>query len=171
MTVLNIDLEEIAAVVRLIKGAEFSEFRYAKGDVSLVVRRGELPADSGGETTAAAAPTPPPAPKVVAPVPARQPGAPPRGPGSETALQGPSSSVTAPLLGSFYGAPKPGDPPFVRVGDRVEPDTVVCIIEVMKLMNSVVAGVGGTITAVHASDGELVEHGQALFTIQSVEPA
>jgi acetyl-CoA carboxylase biotin carboxyl carrier protein len=74
--------------------------------------------------------------------------------------------VTAPLLGSFYGAPKPGDAPFVSVGDRVEADTVVCIIEVMKLMNSVVAGVAGIVAAIHANDGELVEHGQTLFTIQ-----
>jgi len=78
--------------------------------------------------------------------------------------------VHAPLLGSFYATPKPGEPPFVRLGDRVEADTVVCIIEVMKLMNSVVAGVAGIVIAVHASDGDLVEHGQALFTIQPVEP-
>lgn len=171
MTALNIDLEELAAVIRLIKEAEFSEFRYAKGDVSLLVRRGELPADGGGEATTAAAPAPDPTPKVV-PAAASQPSAPsPRGRGSESAPQGSSSSVTAPLLGSFYGAPKPGDARFVSVGDRVEADTVVCIIEVMKLMNSVVAGVGGVIAAVHVSDGDLVEYGQALFTIQSIEPA
>ena len=169
MTALNIDLEELAAVVRLIKEAEFSEFRYAKGDVSLVVRRGELPAANGGdEETRAAASTPRPSPKVM-PAAASQPSAPsPRVPKSETVSQGPSSSVTAPLLGSFYGAPKPGDPPFVSVGDRVEADTVVCIVEVMKLMNSVVAGVAGVIAAVHVSDGELVEYGQALFTIHPV---
>ena len=172
MTALNIDLEELAAVIRLIKEAEFSEFRYAKGDVSLLVRRGELPADGGGgEATTAAALAPHPTPKVV-PAAASQPSAPsPRGRGSESAPQGSSSSVTAPLLGSFYGAPKPGDPPFVSVGDRVEADTVVCIIEVMKLMNSVVAGVAGVIAAVHVSDGELVEYGQSLFTIQPVQPA
>ena len=172
MSALNIDLEELAAVVRLLKEAEFSEFRYTKGDVSLVVRRGELPAESsGGEAAATAAPTPPPAPTIVARTTAPKPSAPaPRTSESESIPRGPSSTVHAPLLGSFYATPKPGEPPFVRLGDRVEADTVVCIIEVMKLMNSVVAGVAGIVTAVHASDGDLVEHGQALFTIQPVEP-
>ena len=156
---MNIDLEELAAFIRLIKELEFSEFRYAKGDVSLVVRRGELsveaPAEARPLEAAAKSPTP------VASAPA-----------AATRIQpsnvspGPVSSVTAPLLGSFYGAPKPGDAPFVSVGDRVEADTVVCIIEVMKLMNSVVAGVAGIVAAIHANDGELVEHGQTLFTIQ-----
>jgi acetyl-CoA carboxylase biotin carboxyl carrier protein len=82
-----------------------------------------------------------------------------------------TSTVKAPLLGSFYSTPKPGEPPFVAVGDRVEANTVVCIIEVMKLMNSVEAGVAGVVSAVHAADGELVEHGQPLFTIRAAEPA
>ncbi len=73
--------------------------------------------------------------------------------------------MRAPLLGTFYSAPKPGEPPFVKVGDRVEPDTVVCIVEVMKLMNSVNAGVAGVIAAVHVRDGELVEYDQPLFTV------
>ncbi len=53
----------------------------------------------------------------------------------------------------------------MQIGTRVDPDSVVCIIEVMKLMNSVVAGVSGVISAIHAADGELVEHGQALFEV------
>lgn len=75
------------------------------------------------------------------------------------------TEVVAPWLGTFYFAPKPGDPPFVHIGDRVTADTVVCIIEVMKLMNTVTAGVAGVIAAVHARDGDLVEHGQPLFTV------
>jgi acetyl-CoA carboxylase biotin carboxyl carrier protein len=70
------------------------------------------------------------------------------------------------MLGTFYGAPKPGEEPFVRVGDIVEPDSVVCIIEVMKLMNSVRAGMAGEVVAVLASDGSLVEYDQALIAIR-----
>ncbi|MGZ4201483.1 MAG: acetyl-CoA carboxylase biotin carboxyl carrier protein [Thermoleophilaceae bacterium] len=76
--------------------------------------------------------------------------------------------VTAPMLGTFYRAEGPGAQPFVEVGAQVEPDTVVCIIEVMKMMNSVPAGVAGTVTEVLAENAELVEFGQPLFR---VEPA
>ena len=72
------------------------------------------------------------------------------------------------MLGTFYRAEAPGQPPFVEVGSAVEPDTIVCIIEVMKMMNSVPAGVAGTIAEVVAENAELVEYGQPLFR---VEPA
>jgi acetyl-CoA carboxylase biotin carboxyl carrier protein len=72
------------------------------------------------------------------------------------------------MLGTFYRAEAPGQPPFVEVGREVEPDTIVCIIEVMKMMNSVPAGVAGTIAQVVAENAELVEYGEPLFR---VEPA
>jgi acetyl-CoA carboxylase biotin carboxyl carrier protein len=159
---VTIDLEELAAVIRLLKEAEFSEFSYAKGDVSLVVRRGDAPVAAAPFAVA----PPPPAP-VAAPQPS--PSAAPRPanpPAPAAALEDVAGvKVRAPLLGTFYSTPKPGEPPFVRVGDRVEPDTVVCIVEVMKLMNSVSAGVSGVIAAIHARDGELVEFDQLLFTV------
>lgn len=74
--------------------------------------------------------------------------------------------VPAPLLGTFYRAPKPGAPPFVEVGSTVEEDTVVAIIEVMKLMNTVRAGVRGTVTEILARDGALVEYGETLLRVR-----
>ena len=74
-------------------------------------------------------------------------------------------TITAPMLGTFYRAEGPGKPPFVEVGKRVEPDTIVCIIEVMKMMNSVTAGASGTIAAVVPDNAELVEYGQPLFRV------
>ena len=71
-----------------------------------------------------------------------------------------------PLLGNFYAAPRPGDPAFVEVGDKVTEDTVVGIIEVMKLMNSVRAGVAGTVVAILAQNGSAVEEGQPLVRIR-----
>src|SRR5581483_9975617 len=75
-------------------------------------------------------------------------------------------AVPAPMLGTFYRAPEPGATPFVDVGAAVEPDTVVCIIEVMKMMNSVHAGVAGTIVEVCAGNGEVVEFGAPLFQVR-----
>ena len=152
---MTIDLEELAAVIRLLREAEFSEFSYAKGDVSLDVRRGDVP-------VAAAAVAPPPAP-AVAPAVSPQVATTPAPVAAREDVAG--VKVRAPLLGTFYSTPKPGEPPFVRVGDRVEQDTVVCIVEVMKLMNSVSAGVSGVIAAIHARDGDLVEFDQLLFTV------
>jgi acetyl-CoA carboxylase biotin carboxyl carrier protein len=74
--------------------------------------------------------------------------------------------VVAPLLGTFYRAPKPGAQPFVEVGSVVEEDTVIAIIEVMKLMNSVRAGVRGTVTEILVSDGSLVEYEQVLLRVR-----
>jgi acetyl-CoA carboxylase biotin carboxyl carrier protein len=74
--------------------------------------------------------------------------------------------ITAPLLGTFYRAAAPGATPYVEVGARVEEDTVVCLIEVMKMMNAVPAGVAGTITEVCAANAELVEAGDPLFLVR-----
>jgi len=76
--------------------------------------------------------------------------------------------IESPMLGTFYRAESPGEPPFVEVGTKVEADTIVCIIEVMKMMNSVPAGVAGTIVEVCSENGQLVEYGAPLFR---VEPA
>ena len=69
------------------------------------------------------------------------------------------------MLGTFYRAESPGASPFVDIGDRVEPDTTVCIIEVMKMMNSVPAGVSGVVTEICPDNGQLVEFGEPLFVV------
>jgi acetyl-CoA carboxylase biotin carboxyl carrier protein len=77
-------------------------------------------------------------------------------------------TIESPMLGVFYRAESPGSDPFVEVGSVVESDTVLCIIEVMKMMNSVTAGIAGTVAAVLPENGQLVEFGEPLFR---VEPA
>ena len=74
--------------------------------------------------------------------------------------------VPAPLLGNFYEAPRPGDPPFVQPGDAVSEETVIGIIEVMKLMNPIRAGVAGTVVALLTPNGSAVEEGQALIRVK-----
>jgi acetyl-CoA carboxylase biotin carboxyl carrier protein len=76
------------------------------------------------------------------------------------------TDVRAPLLGTFYRAPRPGAPPFVSVGSDVEPDTVVCIIETMKLMNSVTAGVSGTVAEIVLANAQFADQGAVLMRIR-----
>jgi acetyl-CoA carboxylase biotin carboxyl carrier protein len=86
--------------------------------------------------------------------------------GARPRADGPT--IDAPMLGTFYRAEAPGAAPFVDVGTKVDADTTVCLIEVMKMMNSIPAGVAGTIVEVCADNAALVEFGQPLFR---VEPA
>ena len=74
--------------------------------------------------------------------------------------------ITAPLLGIYYQAPEPGAAPFVQAGDKVEEDTTVCLIEVMKLFNAVKAGMRGTVEQVLVNNGDMVEFGQPLFLVR-----
>ena len=75
-------------------------------------------------------------------------------------------ALRAPMLGTFYRAPSPGAKPFVEVGDKVSPDDTVCLVEVMKLFNSIKAGVAGTVVKLLVENGAMVEHGQPLILIE-----
>jgi len=77
--------------------------------------------------------------------------------------------ITTPMLGTFYRSPKPGEPQFVEVGDKIDAEAVVGIVEVMKLMSSIPAGVAGEVTRVLAHDGQLVEADQPLFAVRASE--
>lgn len=74
--------------------------------------------------------------------------------------------VKSPIVGTYYDCPSPGTPPFVRVGDRVEPKQILCIIESMKLMNEIEAEIAGTVTAKFIENGRPVEYAESLFTIR-----
>lgn len=137
--------DDIDHILKMLGASDFDHLKLEMGDLKLELRKaGSAPA------AAPAAPTPPPAPT-----------APPAAPATG------GTEVPAPLLGTFYHAPKPGAAPFIAVGDSVTPDTVIGIIEVMKLMNQVTAGVAGTVTEITAPNGQLVEHGQTLIRVQT----
>jgi len=74
--------------------------------------------------------------------------------------------IVSPMVGTFYSAPTPESPPFVKMGDKVKEKTVVCIVEAMKLMNDIVADVSGEVIEVLVDNGQLVEYGQPLFLIR-----
>jgi acetyl-CoA carboxylase biotin carboxyl carrier protein len=147
---------DIDDILKLIDGSDFDELKLEVGDLKLELRRRGAPAP----TPVAAASTEAPAP-ALAPTPAKASTV-----AAPVVASGGGSEVPAPLLGTFYRAPKPGADPFVQIGDTVTADTVIGIIEVMKLMNSVTAGVAGTVTEICAENGQLVEHGQALIRVQ-----
>lgn len=77
--------------------------------------------------------------------------------------------IKAPNLGTFYRAPRPGEPPFVELGQSVKPDSEICLIEVMKLFTALKAGVSGLVQRICAEDGELIENGQTLFYVEPDE--
>jgi acetyl-CoA carboxylase biotin carboxyl carrier protein len=161
---MNLDLEELAAIIEQLDKTEFTDFLYEQGDLRLHVRRGGHFEESQAAHTAAAvsaAPTVAAAP-VSAPVNTAAPAA-----GLDpNNLPAGHVAVTSPMLGTFYGAPKPGEARFAAVGDSVDADSVLCIVEVMKLMNSVTAGSTGEIAGVFVADGDLVEFGQTLFALK-----
>lgn len=155
--------KDIEDVLRLIDGSNFDELKLEMGDMKLELRRrgaasaqvasveqAFAPAKVNGQAKAAAS----------APLTADAP----------VMASGEGTEVPAPLLGTFYHAPKPGAEPFIRIGDTITADTVIGVIEVMKLMSSVSAGVDGVVTEIIAADGQLVEYGQALIRVQPALP-
>ncbi|MDF2569517.1 MAG: accB [Sporomusa sp.] len=74
--------------------------------------------------------------------------------------------ILAPMIGTFYASPEPGAAPFVQIGQKVNADSVVCVLEAMKLFNEIEAGVKGEITEILVKDGEFVEYGQPLFLVR-----
>ena len=154
---MSLTAKDIAEIARLLDASHFSRLDLQVGDFRLKIRRDG--GWSGGDEDDDA---PARAPKAA---PASSEPPPPIGQEAGAARVG-EIDVPAPLLGNFYAAPRPGEPPFVEVGDTVSEDSVIGIIEVMKLMNSVRAGVAGTVVAILAVDGSAVDEGQPLVRVR-----
>lgn len=77
-----------------------------------------------------------------------------------------AKSITSPIVGTFYSAPSPTKPPFVKVGDKVNEGDIVCIVESMKVMNEIQADISGVVKEIAVSDGEAVEFGQPLIVLE-----
>jgi acetyl-CoA carboxylase biotin carboxyl carrier protein len=158
---VSLTAADVAEIMRLLEQSSFDELTLEMEGIKLSLRRG-APGAARTESVlvppaaAAAPPTLAPAPT---PMPAQVP--------TKSASTDPDvQDVVAPLLGTFYRSPKPGAPPFVEVGATVAEDTVVAIIEVMKLMNTVRAGLRGTVVEILPVDGALVEYGEPLLRVR-----
>ena len=153
-------IEEIKELLRLFNESGVGELELQRGEDRLRIKK------SAAEPAAIAAPAPmvvaTPAPSAPPPVAAQMappPAIKPADPETDQIL------VKSPIVGTFYEASSPDAPPFVKVGDSVQPGQVLCIIESMKLMNEIEAEVTGTIVAKLVENGRPVEYGEALFAI------
>jgi acetyl-CoA carboxylase biotin carboxyl carrier protein len=153
--------DDVREILRIIDESDLAELQIDTEAFSLYVRKGGGDAEAPGR------------PRVRSVTERGKAGQASGGPDASASPSAPASddndglvTIPAPMLGTFYRAEAPGKPPFVEVGQKVEPDTIVCIIEVMKMMNSVTAGMAGTIVQVFAANAELVEYGQPLFEIE-----
>jgi acetyl-CoA carboxylase biotin carboxyl carrier protein len=156
--------DDVREILRIVDESDVAELSIQTDGFSLHVRRGAAPA---AEVTPAAPQLPQGAAAATAPATAAPTGAQLGGQAGGTVEPDEGTVVVpSPMLGTFYRAEAPGAAPFVEVGATVGPDSTVCIIEVMKMMNSVAAGVSGTVVEVCAENGELVEYGEPLIRVK-----
>jgi len=148
------DIRKVKKLIELLDESGIAEIEITEGEESVRISRyAQSPPVYG---MAAPQQAPPPA-------------------GSSTAAPAPSAApaeaeelghmVTAPMVGTFYSASSPGSPPFVQVGDRVNPGDTLCIVEAMKMMNQIESEVSGTVKSIRVQNGDPVEYGQVLFVI------
>lgn len=155
--------EDVREILRLVDDTELDELRIETKGFRLHVVRG------AGQVPPPAVAAPPPA--TSASSVAESP--PPDSTADASAEAAPApelngaETIEAPMLGTFYRAESPGAAPYVEVGSEVEPGTVVCLVEVMKMMNSIRSEVAGTVVEICAENAELVEFGQPLFRVAS----
>lgn len=162
MSAAGFSYQDLLQIVDLIKTSEqFDQFHLKVGDIELDIRR-------GGATPAAAPATAHRLPTSAATAPAAPPPAAAPEPHRSAPLAFPAGSVLvkSPMVGTFYRAPEPGAHPFVEVGARITAESIVGIVEVMKLMNSIPAGQAGVVTHILVNDGEPVEYGQVLVVVE-----
>ena len=155
------DLKDIKVIVDLMKKNAVSEFELEEGDFKIKLKRESGRGRKGDK--AAEAPVIVQAPMAASmPVPAAIPAPEPVVPApAPTGLE-----VKSPMIGTFYRRPSPDAEPFAEVGAAVEPDTVVCIIEAMKVMNEIKAEISGVVTEILVEDSRPVEFGQPLFRVR-----
>jgi acetyl-CoA carboxylase biotin carboxyl carrier protein len=164
---MELSEDDVLHILKLIDESKFDYFQLEVGELKITVSKGEpipLPGTAPQSPGAVSAPH---APTAAAPAPAIAGKPAPAAPAAKpTAIPEGMLPITAPLLGTFYVAPEPGAPPFVKVGQQITEDTTVGLIEVMKVFNSVRAAVKGTIAEVVAQNGQFVEFGQTLFIVK-----
>jgi acetyl-CoA carboxylase biotin carboxyl carrier protein len=154
----TMELDQIKAIISMMKENDLSEFSMEQDGLKMRIKRGP----EGFQQTVVHAPVAavaPPAPVAVAAAPAVAPAAAPTG-------ESDAKCITSPMVGTFYRSPSPDASAYVEVGQEVDEETVVCIIEAMKVMNEIKAEVKGVIAQVLVENAKPVEFGQKLFAIR-----
>jgi acetyl-CoA carboxylase biotin carboxyl carrier protein len=162
---MQLDHDQLRQLLALLGESDIQELKLEGDDFRLEVRR-NLPAPApvvlasapavAASASAAEVSAPSAAPVAATPTP------PPAAPAVRSDLQ----EITAPMVGTFYRAPAPGDPPFVEIGNRINAGQAVCILEAMKLMNELEAEVSGEVVEILVENGTPVEFGQVLMRIK-----
>lgn len=151
------DLDRIRTLIELMRDHDISEVDLEQGDQRIRLARGA----TNPVTYMAPAPAVSPAPAAPAPVA-------PAGEAPAAVADGPNIAyITSPGVGTFYSRPNPSAESFVKVGDHVEPETTVCIVEAMKVFNEIQAEIRGKVVAILLDDEESVDHGKRLFKVDT----
>ncbi len=161
---MQLDHDQLRELLALLSESDIQEFSLEGDDFRLEVRR-NLPAAAPPVTVLqapAAAPAPLPPPQAAQSSASAPSPPPPPAPAARSDLQ----AITAPMVGTFYRSPSPGDPPFVEVGSRITAGQPICILEAMKLMNELEAELGGEVVEILVENGTPVEFGQVLMRIK-----
>lgn len=148
------DIKHIKNLVALMVENDLSKLELQEGETHILLKRGQPPVV---ENVPSATAPPPPAAAGNNPVAAPAP------PAKST-----ETHIRSPMVGTFYSAADPESPPFVTVGDVVEPDTLVCLVEAMKVFNEIKAEVSGRLTKVLVNNAEAVEYDQPLFAVEPI---
>lgn len=161
---MTLSYKDVAEIIKVIDSSSLDELIIELPEIKLVVRRrGAGPISTNPTTTVMSSPSPAPAP---APAPAPVPARPATAPAARPARADGMIEVRSPMVGTFYRAPSPKDPPFVEVGSVVKPGQPLCLIEVMKLYTTIEAKQAGRVVEILATNGALVEYDQVLFVIE-----
>ena len=162
-------IDEIKELIRVVNETQIAELEVQRDKNRVRITRSHMNREIIMPATVGVSQVPVPAVAVAPPVQATLAG-PVQGATTPDAVpraaEGTQITVNSPIVGTYYDAPSPGSPPFVNVGDRVQPRQVLCIIESMKLMNEIEAETSGVIVAKLIENGRPVEYGEALFTIR-----
>ena len=159
---MQLDHDQLRSLLALLAESDIQELCLEGDDFRLEVRR-NLPASAPVAMVQAPLQVAQPAPAAAVPVPAAAPSVPPPAP---PAVLSDLQAITAPMVGTFYRSPAPGEPAFVEVGSRISAGQPVCILEAMKLMNELEAEISGEVVEILLENGTPVEFGQVLMRIK-----
>jgi len=164
----SVNMEELRELIALLRDNGLAELELENEGFRVRLRRESAAGSYVADVTHTAAPVPVPA----APAPGPPPAAGgPSHPGTQASTEASQDQdlhiIPSPIVGTFYRSPSPSAEAFVKIGSNVEPETVVCIIEAMKLMNEIQAEASGEVVKIYVENGQPVEYGQPLFGIRS----
>jgi acetyl-CoA carboxylase biotin carboxyl carrier protein len=153
--------KELKDLIDFLVEKDITEFELERGDVKIRVKRGTEP------VVVSAAPPPLQVPTTAGAPPVPAPAAPATAAPAEPAEESGLHIVKSPIVGTYYEAPSPGSPPFIKIGDEVSVGQVLCIVEAMKLMNEIESDVAGEVVKILVTNNQPIEYGQSLFAIRA----